>query len=191
MSVIEDVTSPAPRPQPIPVRIGATRAGPSRSVVLRKDPWWVQPLVTGLGLLAFVVYATWAAFRNGHYFVGLDQARNYLSPFYSPCLAANCPSAVRWGPDHAGELERFTPAIIILIFPLALPAHLLLLPQDLLPGLLALAAGLCRRGCRIDLGQARRLPQALHRRDALPARPPEHPPLLLVLHVHLRRAVDL
>jgi len=118
MSVIEDVTSPAPGPQPIPVRIGAPRAGPSRSVVLRKDPWWAQPIVTGLGLLAFVVYATWAAFRNGHYFVGLDQARNYLSPFYSPCLAANCPPAVRWGPITPAN-SGFSPALIILIFPLA------------------------------------------------------------------------
>ena len=98
MSVIEEAPSPAPRPQPIPVHIGAQRAGPSRAVVLRKDPWWAQPLVTGLGLFAFVVYATWAAFRNGHYFVGFAEARNYLSPFYSPCLASNCPPAVRWGP---------------------------------------------------------------------------------------------
>ncbi len=67
---IEDLQLPAP--QPIPVQIGAPRAGPSRAVVLRKDGWWVQPLAIGLGLLGFVVYATWAAFRNGHYFVGLD-----------------------------------------------------------------------------------------------------------------------
>lgn len=57
MSVIEEVPLPGPRPQPIPVRIGAPRAGPPRAVVLRKDPWWAQPLITGLGLAAFVVYA--------------------------------------------------------------------------------------------------------------------------------------
>jgi len=87
-------------------------------VVLRKDRWWVQPLVTGLGLFAFVVYATWAAFRNGHYFVGPDQARNYLSPLYSPCLAPSCPSAVRWGPVIPASWT-VSPAILILIFPLA------------------------------------------------------------------------
>jgi len=37
MSVIEEVPLPGPRPQPIPVRIGAPRAGPPRAVVLRKD----------------------------------------------------------------------------------------------------------------------------------------------------------
>ena len=85
--------------------------------MLRKDRWWAQPLVTGLGLFAFIVYATWAAFRNGHYYVGLDLGRNYLSPLYSPCLAANCPSAVRWGPVTPSNWN-ITPALLILIFPL-------------------------------------------------------------------------
>jgi hypothetical protein len=117
LSVVEDSSPAAPSPQPVPVRLGATRAGPPREVVLRKDRWWVQPLVTGLGLLAFIVYATWAAFRNGNYFVGLDHGRNYLSPLYSPCLAANCPPAVRWGPITPANWT-ITPAILILIFPL-------------------------------------------------------------------------
>lgn len=115
MSVIEGLSSPAP--PPMPVQIGARRAGPSRDMALRRDRWQIQPLVTGVGLAAFVVYATWAAFRNGHYFVGLDQARNYLSPFYSPCLAANCPSAVRWGPITPASWT-VSPAILILVFPL-------------------------------------------------------------------------
>ena len=34
---------------------------------------------------AFVVYATWRAFENAHYY-----AAPYLSPFYSPCVAENC-----------------------------------------------------------------------------------------------------
>ncbi len=108
---------PLPAPEAIPVRIGAPRAGPSRAVILRKVNWWVQPLAVGLGLAAFVVYATWAAFRNSHYFVGLDLGRNYLSPFYSPCLASNCPPDVRWGPiDPSGW--TVSPALFILIFPL-------------------------------------------------------------------------
>ena len=107
MSVVEDSSPAAPSPQPVPVRLGATRAGHRWEVVLRKDRWWVQPLVTGLGLLAFIVYATWAAFRNGNYFVGLDHARNYLSPLYSPCLAAELPSTrLRLGADHAGVVAR-------------------------------------------------------------------------------------
>ena len=47
----------------------------------RRDAWWVQPLVTFLGLSAFVVYSTWAAFQGVHYEHG-----PYLSPFYSPLL---------------------------------------------------------------------------------------------------------
>ncbi len=47
----------------------------------RKDNWWLQPLVVFLGLSAFVVYSTWAAFQGAHYEFG-----PYLSPMYSPLL---------------------------------------------------------------------------------------------------------
>ena len=46
---------------------------------MRRDAWWVQPLVVFLGLGTFIVYSTWAAFQGNHYRFG-----NYLSPFYSP-----------------------------------------------------------------------------------------------------------
>jgi hypothetical protein len=114
VSIVEDAS---PSPAPIPVKIGRARGGPPRSVVLRRDNWRLAPTVQALGLLAFIVYATWAAFRNGNYFVSLADGRNYLSPFYSPCLASNCPPAVRWGPiTPAGS--TITPALLILIFPL-------------------------------------------------------------------------
>jgi hypothetical protein len=45
----------------------------------RKDFWWVQPLITFLGLAGFLVYSTWAAFQGDHYAFG-----PYLSPMYSP-----------------------------------------------------------------------------------------------------------
>jgi hypothetical protein len=45
----------------------------------RKDGWWVGPLLTGLGLAAFVVYTTWAGLAGDHYKWG-----PYLSPLYSP-----------------------------------------------------------------------------------------------------------
>ena len=51
---------------------------------LRKDTWWVIPLVVFLSLAAFLIYANWAAFQNDHYTHG-----NYLSPFYSPTLFAS------------------------------------------------------------------------------------------------------
>ena len=54
----------------------------------RRDGWWVTPLATFMGLSAFVVYATWAAFQGTHYTFG-----NYLSPFYSPELFGVSPDA--------------------------------------------------------------------------------------------------
>ena len=42
----------------------------------RRDTWWVQPLVTFLGLSAFVIYSTCAALQGNHYEFG-----PYLSPF--------------------------------------------------------------------------------------------------------------
>ena len=47
----------------------------------RRDLWWLQPLLTFLGLSVFIVYATWAAFQGNHFRYG-----PYLSPFYSPEL---------------------------------------------------------------------------------------------------------
>lgn len=60
---------------------GAVVAG----ATLRRDAWWLEILPTIVLLGGFFVYATWAALQNAHYY-----AAPYLSPFYSPCLAANC-----------------------------------------------------------------------------------------------------
>ncbi len=80
---------------------------------LRRDAWWVQPLVVFLILSSFLVYATWAAFQNAHYTFG-----PYLSPFYSPEIFGDSPHA--WfGPKPGwwpGWLP-FSPALIILPFP--------------------------------------------------------------------------
>jgi hypothetical protein len=48
---------------------------------MRTGAWWLQPLLVFLGLFAFVIYSTWAAFQGAHYRFG-----PYLSPFYSPEL---------------------------------------------------------------------------------------------------------
>ncbi len=56
-----------------------TRSGFGQTA--RQDPWWIQPAVVLLGLSAFIVYSTWAAFQGVHYHYG-----PYLSPFYSPEL---------------------------------------------------------------------------------------------------------
>src|SRR5213079_1987492 len=79
----------------------------------RRDAWWLQPLVVFLGLGAFVVYATWAAFQGTHYHFG-----PYLSPFYSPELFGE--TARSWfGPKPAwwpGSLP-WSPAFLILWAP--------------------------------------------------------------------------
>jgi hypothetical protein len=80
---------------------------------MRRDAWWVQPLVTFAILGAFVVYATWAAFQNRNYASG-----PYLSPFYSPELFGDSPHA--WFGPRPGWWPGwlpFSPALIILPFP--------------------------------------------------------------------------
>jgi hypothetical protein len=79
--------------------------GPS----LRKDAWWAETIPSVILLSAFVGYATWAAFQNADYF-----ADPYLSPLYSPCLAANCRHVtVR----IFGSWWALSPALLILWIP--------------------------------------------------------------------------
>jgi hypothetical protein len=82
----------------------------SVTVTRRTDAWWVAPLVTAVVLSAFVVYGSWAAFVNADYY-----ADPYLSPFYSPCLAANCEHPT-W--DIVGDWWNLSPALLILPIPL-------------------------------------------------------------------------
>ena len=75
----------------------------------RTDAWWLGPLVTALALAAFVGYALWAAFQNGGYY-----AAPYLSPFYSPCLAANCAHV---SVPLLGSWWTLSPAFLVLWVP--------------------------------------------------------------------------
>lgn len=79
---------------------------------LRQDRWWLAPLVTFVVFSAFVVYATWRAFSGEHFY-----SSPYLSPFYSPCLAASC---VEGSADFGTPFEfwKLSPALLILVFPL-------------------------------------------------------------------------
>src|SRR5689334_20006959 len=86
---------------------------------MRQDAWWVQPAVVFVGLSLFVVYATWAAFQNGHYTYG-----PYLSPFYSPVLFVSPGDTGgmehAWfgiKPDWIPAFLPFSPALLILPFP--------------------------------------------------------------------------
>ncbi len=76
----------------------------------RRDLWWLQPLAVFLGLFAFIVYATWAAFQGEHYSYG-----PYLSPFYSPEIFGS--SSHAWFGPQPGWWPAwlpFSPAFLIL-----------------------------------------------------------------------------
>jgi hypothetical protein len=66
-------------------------AGDGRAAIaartLRTDRWWIPPLTTAVGLLAWIAYATVRVFQQKDYFVG---DYNYLTPFYSPCISNGC-----------------------------------------------------------------------------------------------------
>ena len=87
-------SAPPPLTRPLPPRrsFGASK---------RRDSWWLTTGAVFLGLTAFVVYATWAAFQGDHYRFG-----NYLSPFYSPELFG--PGAHAW----FGDKPDWYPAIL-------------------------------------------------------------------------------
>jgi hypothetical protein len=99
------------------VVLGGTRGGPDVAS-LRKDRWWVEPVITVAVLTAFVIYSTWAAFQNKNYYVGEAFNRDLISPFYSPCIASSCVP----GASNSGFIisvpSWFSPALLILIFPL-------------------------------------------------------------------------
>ena len=66
---------------------------------LRTDRWWLPPLFTAVGLIAWVAYATVRAFMQMWYFV---PQYNYLTPFYSPCVSTGCV-------EQAAHFGRFLP----------------------------------------------------------------------------------
>ena len=92
--------------QPLPIQRGFGET-------LRRDLWWVSPLLVFLSFGAFLVYGTWAAFQNAHYTFG-----PYLSPFYSPEIWGDSPWAIL-GPKPAWwpSIIPFSPALLILPFP--------------------------------------------------------------------------
>lgn len=77
----------------------------------RSDTWWIQPLAVFLGLSAFIVYSTWAAFQGQHFRFG-----PYLSPFYSPELFG-APNEAWFGPMPAWMPAWITAAVLILWAP--------------------------------------------------------------------------
>jgi hypothetical protein len=75
---------------------------------LRTDRWWLAPLLTILGLTAWVAYAVIRVFLQKWYFALGDHYR-YLTPFYSPCTSTACD-------PEAAEFGRFIPANALIPF---------------------------------------------------------------------------
>src|SRR3954468_6486075 len=91
----------------------AAPQGTGFGATMRKDTWWLGPLATSIGLLAFVVYSTWAAFQGVNY-----HWESYLSPFYSPELFGDSPHA--WFGPKPGwwpAFVPFSPALLVLWAP--------------------------------------------------------------------------
>ncbi len=84
---------------------------------LRRDRWWLQPVLTEIGLVAFVVYSTWVTFLNADYY-----ADPYVSPFYSPCLAVGCPVGAQTFHATFAVPAVVSPALLVLVFPLGFRA---------------------------------------------------------------------
>jgi hypothetical protein len=81
---------------------------------LRKDRWWLPPLVTFLGLLAFVIYGLIRAFMDQWYWV---PEYHYLAPFYSPCLSTACVAgSSHWGQPFPDLTPWITPPLFVLPF---------------------------------------------------------------------------
>lgn len=92
---------------------------------MRRDLWWVQPVAVFVGLMAFVVYSTWAAFQNEFYHFAGGGA-DYLSPFYAPVLFTDssqtgaAPVDISWFGEKPGWWPLwlpFSPAFLILWAP--------------------------------------------------------------------------
>ena len=83
---------------------------------LRTDRWWFPPLITFVGLGAWVLYATVRVFMQKWYWV---DDFHYLTPFYSPCISKGCvPEASHFG--------RFLPDVWFLPYAAATLPFLLL-----------------------------------------------------------------
>jgi hypothetical protein len=94
---------------PGPAAPGGRAAIPART--LRRDRWWLQPLLTVAALVAFIAYSTWRAFENANYY-----AAPYISPFYSPCITTRCEGS--HFPQLFAGPSFISPAIYILLVPL-------------------------------------------------------------------------
>ena len=74
---------------------------------LRPDRWWLEPLLTFIGLSSFVLYGGIRTATQSAYFIeGANYS--YLSPFASPCVSSSCVE----GSSHFGHWFGTFPQMI-------------------------------------------------------------------------------
>jgi hypothetical protein len=99
-----------------PLALGEGPRADIPAKTLRTDRWWLPPVLTVVGLSAWIGYGLVRLAMHKWYYVPDYQ---YLTPFYSPCTSTGCvPEAAHFG--------RFTPNWPLVPFaPLSLPFLLL------------------------------------------------------------------
>ena len=81
-----------------------------KQATLRDDPWWALPLFYIVFLGVLLVYSTIAGLLKSGYF-----AEPYISPIFSPCLAANCAHATF---RLIGMWWFLSPALLVIWLPI-------------------------------------------------------------------------
>jgi len=97
------------------VHIGAAPRPKGRLETLRTDHWWIAPVGTSLFLGSLTAYAIWAGLQTAHFAVD-----SYISPLYSPCVAADCGS--RANVVIVGDWWKWSPALLVMAVPIGVRA---------------------------------------------------------------------
>ena len=93
-----------------PAGVGAPGRARIPERTLRSDRWWLPPLMTVVGLVAWLVYAIVRASSQRWYWVA---DYHYLSPFDSPCLSSSCvPGSSHFGTPF-GSFPSLVPYAIL------------------------------------------------------------------------------
>ena len=90
----------------------ATTVLPAGQRTQRRDLWWLEPATVVIGFTAFVVYSLWTGLQTSGYY-----SDPYLSPYFSPCIAANC-EHLTFGVPLIGTWYQLAPAGWVVFFPL-------------------------------------------------------------------------
>ncbi len=94
----------------------ATAAIATRPRTLRRDLWWAEPALVVGGFTLFIIYSLWSGLQTGGYY-----SDPYLSPYFSPCISANC-AYLTFGVALVGSWYTLAPAGWVVFFPLVFRA---------------------------------------------------------------------